>query len=238
MDERLEAIRLGIPYQFLIKEKKLAEILGTISQNLHEKVVLKGGTALNFVYLHKRFSEDIDLDLYSQKNPLEKMNLKGPFKMGNVLRYHYEYEEDGLKDYIRIEIAEKKGWKIVKNFVRRGMLKFFHGSIVANIPVYSLEFLIATKIFLVSTRFEGKDCFDLYNGLKVSVPSKKEIKAVEKLENRRGIIELAIRKLEEADVRFLSKSNQFIPRVYRPQSWRIVVDETIEMLQNLKKKMI
>ena len=62
------AVRNGLPLQFVFKEFHIINIIGEIAGaafSSKNPLVLKGGTALNKVYLKKlqRFSEDIDFDL-------------------------------------------------------------------------------------------------------------------------------------------------------------------------------
>ena len=231
MDERLEALKIGIPLQFLIKEKVLAELLGKIVINLKARTVLKGGTAINFAYLHKRFSEDLDFDCFSCEFSLDKVKVEGPRRYHSVLRYHYFYTSSGIRDNVRIEIRERKfGWEIAKKFVKNVVLRFFHGSIIANVPAYSLEFLAATKLKLISERGEGKDFFDLYWALKTCKPSSKEIEAIEILDETENIVEKAINGIKKANPRRLAIDNRYIPRKFRPVSWRLLLDELLEMV--------
>jgi len=231
MDERLMALKLGLPLQFIVKEQELSRILGNLASLIDNRTILKGGTAINFAYLHKRFSEDLDFDCFGCKHPV-KSGFEGPFKLHNTWRYHFPYDLDGARDNIRVEITEKKGWDAVKKYVKKQPLEFFHGSIIANIPIYTLKFLAASKIMLLSQRQEGKDFFDAYWALRECVP-KKEINAVEELENVKDIVSNAIISIEKASPKQLALTNNYIPRSNRPKSWKLLLDELKEMLKEL-----
>jgi len=72
MDERtlkLTAAKTGLGLNYVDKEEKISLLLSQLWGIFGEKVILKGGTALNRVYLAKigaaRFSEDIDIDYFN-----------------------------------------------------------------------------------------------------------------------------------------------------------------------------
>ncbi len=61
---------------------------------------MKGRTALHTAHLHRRFSEDIDLDVYliePTKIFLEGYRIEGPWRTGETLRYHLKYEYGGRR---------------------------------------------------------------------------------------------------------------------------------------------
>lgn len=72
---KLTALKSGLGIKYVSKNEKINILLGQIDKIFKDTLILKGGTALNKVYLQKagvdRFSEDIDLDFI----PPEKMNL-------------------------------------------------------------------------------------------------------------------------------------------------------------------
>jgi len=230
LDERLAALKLGIPLQFLKKEKVMAQLLGKLLASMDEKVILKGGTAINFAYLRKRFSEDLDFDCFACRNFISGPEFDGPWKFRETVRYHFVYQKP--KDYVRVEIRKRKDYNPHKKFITIKNLNFFHGSIVANVRTYSLEFLVATKIGLLSERKDGKDFLDTYWGLKMCNP-KGAISAVEKIEKKDSIVERAINTIEQVNPKRLAIVNNYIPRDNRPQSWRLLLDELKETLENL-----
>jgi len=231
MDERIEALRVGLPLQFFVKEKMLARAL---AEFIEKDIILKGGTALNYVYLHRRFSEDLDfdsfLDFRYRSNIFE---VEGPWKFRDVLRWHAKYETGGVRDFIRIEIRrlEKDKERIAMKYVEKKPLEFFHGSILAGIKHYSLEFLTVQKIKVVAERIEGKDFFDLFNCLREVIPSRRVILDVEKFEGVKDIVERALDNVKRASARELSRSSAYIPRSFRPKSWRDLAVELEEMLE-------
>lgn len=69
--------KTGLGIKYLSKDEKISILLEQI-KDIFPEVILKGGTAINRMYLAKsgvsRFSEDIDLDFVSNK-PLDEKNL-------------------------------------------------------------------------------------------------------------------------------------------------------------------
>lgn len=69
---RYVSVKTGLGLKFLSKDEKISIALEQLRE-LFPEVILKGGTALNRVHIIKsgvsRFSEDIDLDFVSDKNP-------------------------------------------------------------------------------------------------------------------------------------------------------------------------
>lgn len=230
MDERLEAFKLGLPLQFLKKEKAMAQLLGDLIAKMDARTVLKGGTALNMAYLHKRFSEDLDFDCFECKEFVSGPEFEGPWRYHDTFRYHFKLQEP--KDYVRVEIRKRADFSPHKEFITTRNLQFFHGSIVANVRTYTLEFLVATKIGLLSERVDGKDFLDAYWGLKNCNPGK-TIHAVEKIEGRRDFVGAAIESIEKSNPKKLAIVNNYVPRTNRPQSWRLLLDELKEMLEEL-----
>ena len=233
MDERIEAMRVGLPFHFFVKEKMLAK---AVAEFIEKELILKGGTALNYAYIHKRFSEDLDFDSFSDFSYQSSFfSVEGPWKFRNVLRWHAKYDFGDISDFIRIEVRmlakEKK--KITRRYVEKRALEFFHGSIVAGVKHYSLEFLTAQKIKVAGERVEGKDFFDLANCLKIAKPRGKVIRDVEKFEGTENIVEKALENIKKANAKELARSAMYIPRDFRPKSWRLLLIELKEMLGEL-----
>ena len=74
---RYLAIKTGLGINFISKDSKIAEIIAQLNKIFEtKKVVLKGGAAINKVYLQEpnRFSEDIDIDFISTDGLNDKIN--------------------------------------------------------------------------------------------------------------------------------------------------------------------
>ncbi len=72
MDERMlkyTATKTGLGLNYVDKEEKISLLLSQLWEIFGEKTILKGGTAINRVYLAKigaaRFSEDVDIDYFN-----------------------------------------------------------------------------------------------------------------------------------------------------------------------------
>ena len=75
---RYISAKTGLGLKYISKDEKVSIVLEQL-KGLFPEVILKGGTALNRVYLAKlgvsRFSEDIDLDFVSDKSLDEKISV-------------------------------------------------------------------------------------------------------------------------------------------------------------------
>ncbi len=65
---RKKALETGLSINYIMKDIELSKIFKKLEGKI-ENIILKGGTALNRVYFseNKRFSEDIDFDIYTIK---------------------------------------------------------------------------------------------------------------------------------------------------------------------------
>lgn len=76
---RYLAAKTGLSLNYISKDEKLSYLLFQLWEIFGRKVILKGGTALNRVYLSKlnasRFSEDIDLDYFDDIPLNEKLKI-------------------------------------------------------------------------------------------------------------------------------------------------------------------
>ncbi len=74
---RYLASKTGLGLKYLSKDERISIILEQL-RDIFPEVILKGGTALNRVYLAKvgvgRFSEDVDLDFVSSNGLNEKIS--------------------------------------------------------------------------------------------------------------------------------------------------------------------
>ena len=115
------AAKEQLSLNYVAKDEMLSKVLIYLQEN--DKIILKGGTAINRVYLrNKRLSEDIDFDFISKKNVKESLidtkeimnkikdfQIARPRIMKETIRYDLYYINPlNHKDKIRVE------FKIVK----------------------------------------------------------------------------------------------------------------------------
>jgi predicted nucleotidyltransferase component of viral defense system len=193
---RKKALDNGLSINYIIKDRELSKIFKKLEGKI-ENIILKGGTALNRVYFmeNKRFSEDIDFDIYTNKEiniikeeiykiikkELNEYILSPPRIMNQTIRYDVQYiNEFNEKDKIRLE------FRINNKSMPPAELKIINPGLTSNIAslykVYSLEELFFQKIDAFLNRDEGKDIYDIYNILKIkkiNMNKKVEIKLKE-----------------------------------------------------------
>ncbi|OYT48332.1 hypothetical protein B6U83_03680 [Thermoplasmatales archaeon ex4484_36] len=188
-----------------------------------EDLILKGGSAINRVYIAKvgaaRFSEDIDVDYFG----------------GGVERSARRIKE-GMG---RIREFSVKGPRVLHRTFRfdcyyRNML----GVRETMFKVYSLEDLIARKMVALLRRSEGKDIYDLFHALNMEFDRERLLKAVEMTAGfyhvEGDLFVGLISKLREVkgSARGIGNStNHFIPRSLRP-NWQEIIDTLIVMIEN------
>ncbi len=226
------AAKEEISFNYTAKDEMLSKILLQLKGN--DNIILKGGTAINRVYLkNKRFSEDIDFDLVYKGtvkqalsrtreiiNKIEGFTVARPRIMKGTIRYDLYYNNPlNHKDKIRLEFKViKKASDYSKKIVNFGFVPY--ESTLLN--VYDLKKMIWNKIDCILNRMEGKDFFDLYHLL--DLPH-------EPLQMSRKEKDSIIKRisLEEKEIRsIVNIVNHYIPRSKRP-SWGIFLEE-------LKKK--
>lgn len=246
---RYLAAKTGLGIKYLSKDERISIVLEQI-RDLFPEVVLKGGTALNRVYLAKigfsRFSEDIDLDFISNESLDKKISaikervagikgfdVKDPRILHRTLRFDcYYINEFDEKDLVRIEFyltqtkAIKKGEMLVKSpFIETHPVIF---------NLYSLEDLMARKFIALYNRMEGKDIYDLFYCLDLNFDPERLFKALTimldfyKLDQPTFFKDLLL-KLKNArkNAYYIGNStNHFIPRKLRPD-WITFIDTLI-----------
>ncbi|MFH1510085.1 MAG: nucleotidyl transferase AbiEii/AbiGii toxin family protein [Candidatus Woesearchaeota archaeon] len=165
------AAKNELSLNYIAKDEMISKALFEIQGN--EDIILKGGTAINRVYLaNKRFSEDIDTDLRfgsgvkravaRTKEIVSKLSfpVSEPRQMKDTIRYDLFYQNPlNHKDKIRLEfkiLRKTSGYsKAVTNF---GFVPY--KSSLLN--VYTITELIKMKIDCIMNRLEAKDFFDIY----------------------------------------------------------------------------
>ncbi len=192
------------------------------------KIILKGGTAINRVYLkeERRFSEDIDFDFNSGKSPkqiveetndimnkIHEFKIAKPRIMHSLIRYDLFYINPlNHRDKIRVEFNVKKVTeRYSKKIVNFGFVPYK----ASLLNVYEKDVLIKQKLACLIGRKEGKDIYDLYYLMPFKVSNPKKI----------------IKKLSELDIKSVRDvANHYIPKQLRPD-WEMMVKELISGIQ-------
>lgn len=185
------AARTGIGRQYVLKEVRVFDIWSRICPALlskeittHAKVICKGGTTLNKVFLGRvqRFSEDLDLDMFFKKSiereekiqfikdsiiPLVNSSYTIPkeARKRNIILFFCKFKNElGMDDNVQLEfnIDERRTGFDELATAKSSILPLK----LDNIPVYSFDTLIAKKIKTFYEREEGKDVYDLYYSLR------------------------------------------------------------------------
>lgn len=232
LDElRRIAAKEELSLNYIAKDEMMSKALAKLQK--FETIILKGGTAINRVYLrNKRFSEDIDLDLIFNGTVkqaltatneivrvLEGFNIAKPRIMKETIRYDLFYINHlNHQDKIMLEFKViKKAVNYSKKIVNFGFVPYDS----SLINVYGIEELIKQKIACIMARNEGKDFFDLYYLLEIQ---HEEIKI-----DKDKIIERI--PSEEKEIKSIANTlNHYIPKKQRPD-WKF-------FLEQLKAKII
>jgi len=224
------AAKNGISLNYIAKDETLSKIITKLEGN--DKLILKGGTAINRVYINnQRFSEDIDFDLVFDGTikeaitetdkiiiKLKDFEIDKPRIMNNTIRYDVYFQNPlNHKDRIRLEFnIIKKALSYNNKIVQNGFVPYE----TALLNVYDIDVLVKHKLDCILNRKEGKDLFDLFylldfDHIKISEKTKKEIL------NRIN--------LEKEEIKSMSNTiNHYIQRDKRPL-WGMFIEE-------LKKK--
>ena len=251
---RAIAIQYGLPLQFVIKEFHIFDVLAQITKYIHQKdihLLFKGGTALSKVYLGKaqRFSEDIDFDLdedmlavkqFSKElsENIEGYDVLSSRKVRQTVQFYCDYENQlGGKDHVRIDIASKRVFTSSLPQLGTATSEFVKSS-VSGFYVYNIEDLISRKIHALCTRTEGKDVYDVYNGISLCKNMEKPLQQMLKSEGKKETPKEfllktidAIKKTDHKKLRNLT--NPFIPLGYRPKDWLGIKNDLILKLEKV-----
>jgi predicted nucleotidyltransferase component of viral defense system len=252
---RYLSIKTGLGLKFLSKDEKISIALEQLRE-LFPEVILKGGTALNRVYLIKsgvgRFSEDIDLDFVSDKDLNEKIatinervggikgfDVEGPHIVHRTLRFDcYYMNEFGDRDRIRLEFyLTRTGFMKLEDVLVKSPFVETHPAIF---KVYSLEDLMARKFIALYRRMEGKDIYDLFYCLEMDFDKNVMRKALNlmldfyRIDKKDFLDNLILRlKNAKANSYFIGNStNHFIPRSLRP-NWKVFIDTLVIKLNDI-----
>jgi predicted nucleotidyltransferase component of viral defense system len=194
---KLAALKTGLGLNYISKEEKISLLLKQLTKVLPEDIVLKGGTALNGVYLAQknvnRFSEDLDIDYISKKSLNTKIKylklvmkkIEG-FEVGTgrllhrTLRFNCKYANElGNTDVVRVEYYLSHITPLcVKKPKKKPLQSTYLSTETVVYPVYALEDLLARKLVAYYSRGEGKDLYDLFHGLELDYDRKALRKAL------------------------------------------------------------
>ncbi len=226
------AAREELSLNFIAKDEMVSKLLAQL-QGIDD-IILKGGTAINRVYLQKkRFSEDIDFDLLFKGTVKEALTRTGeivrkiigfdlakPRIMNLTIRYDLQYLNPlQHKDLVRLEFnVTPSASQYSKKVVNPG----FVPAEAALLNVYDINQLILHKIKCIQSRREGKDLFDLYFLLELSSPP---ISAAEKEKLIQRL------QLDRAEIKSLANSlNHYVPKMLRPE-WETFIEELKEKIK-------
>lgn len=246
--------RTGLGLKYLSKDEKISIILSRI-RDLFPEVVMKGGTALNRVYLAKagvsRFSEDIDLDYRSGGTLAEKIGsisdrmktiqgfgIEGPKILHRTLRFDCRYtNEFGDRDRIMVEfyLNRTRAVKTLDALVASPFIET-HPTLFT---VYSLEDLLAQKLVALASRGEGKDVYDVFYCLQEKIDRAAFDEAFGYVAKTYHIDTATfperligtLHTLRKNTAYIGNSTNHFIPRKRRPD-WSTLTDSLIEELED------
>lgn len=173
--ERVGWADLGDVEQDLIISRILIEIFS--DQSISEKILFRGGTALNKLFMDtpSRYSEDIDL-VHSVDEPIgglmDKIRkrvdpiLGKPTRSFNeqVVTLNYKFREEIFQRprKIKIEVNNQEHKSFLPLIKRQFSVEceWFNGN--TAIGTYQLEELLGTKVRALYQRKKGRDLFDLW----------------------------------------------------------------------------
>lgn len=245
------AKKYGLPASFILKDYYLMRLLQYVSLYGNNRFVLTGGTAINKVYLKDmaRFSEDADFELSKRSEMKATIKLidrikflaKDFVKTDRLLlkvycQVDFSYLSlNNFSDNVRLdvalnEVADKSSYKIVDEIISP-----FSQERAYKLAVYTLEELLARKLYAVYRRTEGKDLYDIFYSLNLTDKKKfysagKRFFNKKRLDLSRTILKI-IDKLRNLDDKYIAaKTNMYIPLALRPSNWKIVANSIADYL--------
>ena len=255
---RYLSVKTGLSLNYISKDEKVSYLLSQVWEIFGENVILKGGIALNRVYLSKlnvsRFSEDIDLDYFGKGDlnerikavetkvkRIEDFNIRGPRVLHRTLRFDCHYTNElGNQDRVRLELYLSQPPYIKSD------LSLVKSPFVDTYPtlfkIYSFEDLLVRKLIALYNRMEGKDIYDVFYALKFDLKEKKFEEALNLILNfykisGSNLFKELIKKLDEAkkNAKYIGNSaNHFIPKNLRP-NWIEIIESLKAEIENLQQ---
>lgn len=244
--------RSGLPFQFVVKEHKLLEVLKQLLPALADPaIILKGGTALNKIYFREqqRFSEDIDFDYVgpeSDKEKIEKLKrwmagipgfpVDGPWKYHSTIRFHCVYQYQGKKDHVRVEFGLKGSSPTLEPVAIGEILSAMYNTSIAGVRCYGFDDLVARKMLALHDRAAGRDIWDCHHAISKTKNLKKALSIVLEEEEKipvKQFLEETIERIRKADIgERIKLTNPYISRHRRP-NWKELVNTLIMQLERM-----
>ncbi len=152
----------GLGFNFIVKEAFLFSILDVLRDY---DIVLKGGTAINKIFLKdkQRFSEDLDFDTnlglkeITQILQKEKLKIKKRYYTKHAHGFEIAYTYENIKDVIRLDFSMP-----IKGNCSISTLKSEFLPLSIRFRAYTLKELIKQKETTFLNRKEWKDLYDLF----------------------------------------------------------------------------
>jgi predicted nucleotidyltransferase component of viral defense system len=253
-DLRKISLNSGLSINYIIKDKEISKIF-SILENKIPSIILKGGTGINRVYFEntKRFSEDLDFDIYSHKSITElkidlfkilKKELSNyivdkPRIMNLTIRYDVKYiNKINKKDKIRLEFRYNKSTfpkSVTKKIVNFGFVPYKSSLYY----VYDIYELIFQKLAALIGRDDGKDIYDLNNLLCIQF-NKKELNKLVSKYNKKTSLNLRTQSITKLKLLLKNKNkvnyftNHFIQKQKRNNFENLTRDLIIKLEKVLK----
>jgi len=259
---RIISVKSGLSLNYISKEDKISMLLLQLSDILPDNFILKGGTALNRIYLQEngvqRFSEDMDIDMISRESINSRINkIKDLMKqvkdfdvgkgrlMHRTLRFNCGYiNEIGHKNVVKLEFYMSHEKIIaIKKPENSLITSSYMSSTPALFNTYSLEDILARKLIALYNRTEGKDIYDVFYGLDTGYDRETLLDAINLLSGFYKIShspEELFTEIKKKLDKTLTKSsyignstNHYIPQKLRP-NWFIFIKSLIEKIDKHK----
>ncbi|MCU0798356.1 MAG: nucleotidyl transferase AbiEii/AbiGii toxin family protein [Candidatus Thermoplasmatota archaeon] len=254
---RLISRRTGLGLNYISKDHRISMLLGALVEWDDVEFAIKGGTAINRLYLGKdqRFSEDIDADLFGPGRVKDRLGLirkkmdgiegfiiSGPRMLYSTARFDAFYNNEfDQKDRVMLDFNTGKDRPFSSSKVeRKVVLSTLTPTDPSLVPVYSFEDLIAQKLLAASNRLEGKDIYDIKFSMEKDVDKDRIFKALsmqlELMDDELGVNEFMENLLTRRDqfrgnwIDIMKRTNHYILKDRRPE-WRSFIDTTFDLLE-------
>jgi predicted nucleotidyltransferase component of viral defense system len=256
---RRVAARTGLGVKFVAKDTVLSGALKGLEGLLDETFVMKGGTAIARAgYLDTpRFSEDVDLDIYTGLGLhelgrrfyqlLEGLNdfeISPPRYKGLGLRIDAHYNNAfGDRDRIRIELSPRPADGLDEVEAKQTLLQSpFTAGEASLVNCYSREALFARKVHALSGRFDGKDPFDLRGLWRGGLDPKDGLVALVRYVGIEGLSMSEMMDSADANLRRMAtdikavtnSTNHYIPRSSRPD-WGALLEDVGTIVSTIRE---